>query len=43
MPGLPVPDKYRRDYESVPQLGLNGRTVPINTGAVVGVGLTIYL
>ncbi|KAI7243926.1 GMC oxidoreductase [Hortaea werneckii] len=26
LPGLPVPDKYVRTEESVPQIGLNGRT-----------------
>ncbi|KAI6905613.1 GMC oxidoreductase [Hortaea werneckii] len=36
VPGLPVPDKYVRTVESVPQVGLNGRTSQFQTGAVVG-------
>ncbi|RMY64894.1 hypothetical protein D0863_09497 [Hortaea werneckii] len=36
LPGLPVPDKYVRTEESVPQIGLNGRTSQFKTGAVVG-------
>lgn len=41
VPGLPVPSKYRRDYTSVPQPGLDGRTSPIYTGAVVGGGTVV--
>lgn len=41
MPGLPVPDKYYRNYDSVPQPGLGGRTSPISTGAVVGGGTVV--
>ncbi|RMY57002.1 hypothetical protein D0865_03345 [Hortaea werneckii] len=36
VPGLPVPDKYVRTVESIPQIGLNGRTSQFQTGAVVG-------
>ncbi|KAK4981153.1 hypothetical protein LTR28_003812 [Elasticomyces elasticus] len=41
VPGLLVPSKYRRDYTSVPQPGLDGRTSPIYTGAVVGGGTVV--
>lgn len=41
VPGLPVPDKYLRNYESIPQPGLNDRTSPIYTGAVVGGGTVV--
>lgn len=41
MPGLPVPDKYYRNYESIPQPELDGRASPINTGAVVGGGTVV--
>ena len=41
VPGLPVPSKYRRDYTSVPQPGLDGRTSPIYTAAVVGGGTVV--
>lgn len=38
MPGVPVPAKYSRNYQSVPQAGLDGRTSPVYTAAVVGGG-----
>ena len=41
MPGLPVPEKYLRNYQSVPQKGLNGRSSPVYTGAVVGGGTVV--
>lgn len=41
VPGVPVPTKYSRNYESVPQPGLNGRTSPVYTAAVVGGGTVI--
>ncbi|GAB1742872.1 hypothetical protein NU219Hw_g8577t1 [Hortaea werneckii] len=41
VPGLPVPDKYVRTVESVPQLGLNGCTSQFSTGAVVGGGTVV--
>ena len=41
MPGLPVPDKYVRTVESLPQVGLNGRTSQFQTGAVVGGGTVV--
>ncbi|KAK4951387.1 hypothetical protein LTR10_010361 [Elasticomyces elasticus] len=41
VPGLPVPDKYKRDYVSVPQPGLNNRTSPVYTAAVVGGGTVV--
>ncbi|KAI5238533.1 glucose-methanol-choline oxidoreductase [Aureobasidium subglaciale] len=39
--GLPVPGKYLRTDISVPQLGLNNRTAPLYTGAVVGGGTVV--
>lgn len=36
VPGLPTPPKYSVTYQSVPQPGLNGRTVPMYTANVVG-------
>ncbi|RMZ23946.1 hypothetical protein D0859_12019 [Hortaea werneckii] len=41
LPGLPVPDKYVRTEESVPQIGLNGRKSQFKTGAVVGGGTVV--
>ncbi|PGH23048.1 hypothetical protein AJ80_02821 [Polytolypa hystricis UAMH7299] len=41
VPGISPPAKYFRNYESVPQPGLNNRTSPVNSGAVVGGGSTI--
>ncbi|KAK4910293.1 hypothetical protein LTR49_021039 [Elasticomyces elasticus] len=41
VPGLPVPDRYKRDYVSVPQPGLNNRTSPVYTAAVVGGGTVV--
>ena len=40
-PGLPVPEKYSRNYQSIPQKGLNGRTSPAYTAAVVGGGTVV--
>ncbi|KAI5198035.1 glucose-methanol-choline oxidoreductase [Aureobasidium subglaciale] len=39
--GLPVPDKYLRTDTSIPQPGLNNRTAPLYTGAVVGGGTVV--
>ena len=41
MPGLPIPDKYLRNYQSIPQKGLNGRTSIVYSGAVVGGGTVV--
>ncbi|GAB7358183.1 hypothetical protein MBLNU230_g0337t1 [Neophaeotheca triangularis] len=41
IPGIPVPDKYSRNYESVRQAELNGRTSPVLSGAVVGGGTVV--
>lgn len=41
VPGLQVPDKYIRPFTSVPQPGLNNRTSPLYTGAVVGGGTVV--
>lgn len=41
MPGLPVPDKYLRNYQSIPQNGLNGRTSIVYSAAVVGGGTVV--
>lgn len=41
MPGLPVPNKYLRNYQSIPQNGLNGRTSIVYSAAVVGGGTVV--
>lgn len=41
VPGLPVPAKYSRNYVSVPQPGLGGRTSPVYSAAVVGGGTVV--
>lgn len=41
MPGLPVPAKYSKNLESIPQPGLDGRTAPVYTAAVVGGGTIV--
>ncbi|KER00065.1 GMC oxidoreductase [Aureobasidium subglaciale EXF-2481] len=41
VPGLPVPGKYLRTDISIPQSGLNNRTAPLYTGAVVGGGTVV--
>ncbi len=41
MPGVPVPTKYSRNYESVPQSELGGRTSPVYSAAVVGGGTVV--
>lgn len=41
MPGLPVPANYLRNYQSVPQAGLDGRTSPVYSAAVVGGGTVV--
>ncbi|KAL8742857.1 MAG: hypothetical protein Q9190_004720 [Brigantiaea leucoxantha] len=41
VPGLPIPDKYLRNYQSIPQKGLNGRTSIVYSGAVVGGGTVV--
>lgn len=38
---MPVPQNYSRNYQSVPQPGLNGRVSPVYSAAVVGGGLVI--
>jgi choline dehydrogenase-like flavoprotein len=35
-----VPEKYSRNYQSIPQPGLNGRSSPVYSAAVVG-GATV--
>ena len=40
MPGIASPAKYSRNYVSVPQPGLNNRTSPVYSAAVVG-GATV--
>lgn len=40
VPGIPAPAKYSRNYESIPQPGLNNRTSPVYSAAVVG-GATV--
>ena len=41
VPGLPVPEKYFRNYQSVPQAGLDGRSSPVYSAAVVGGGTVV--
>lgn len=41
VPGVPVPEKYSRNYQSVPQAGLDGRTSPVYSAAVVGGGTVV--
>ncbi|KAM0716125.1 hypothetical protein Q7P37_008639 [Cladosporium fusiforme] len=41
VPGLAVPEKYVRPFTSVPQPGLDNRTSPLYTGAVVGGGTVV--
>ena len=36
-----MPDSYLRNYYSVPQAGLNGRSSIVYTGAVVGGGTVV--
>lgn len=36
-----MPEKYSRNYQSIPQAGLNGRTSPVYSGAVVGGGTVV--
>lgn len=38
---MQVPAKYSRNYQSVPQSGLDGRSSPVYTAAVVGGGTVI--
>ncbi len=40
VPGIPAPQKYYRNYQSVPQPGLGGRSSPVFSAAVVG-GATV--
>lgn len=40
VPGIPVLPKYSRNYQSVPQPGLNNRSSPVYSAAVVG-GATV--
>jgi len=41
IPGLPVPAKYSRNYVSISQPGLDGRTSPVYSAAVVGGGTVV--
>ncbi|KAL9125404.1 MAG: hypothetical protein Q9217_005389 [Psora testacea] len=41
VPGLPPPDKYYRNYQSIPQPGLQGRSSTVYSGAVVGGGTVV--
>ncbi|EME43096.1 hypothetical protein DOTSEDRAFT_63380 [Dothistroma septosporum NZE10] len=41
VPGIPPPDKYKRDYTSTPQAGLLNRTSQLYTAEVVGGGTVI--
>ena len=41
VPGLPPPQKYLRNYQSVPQPGLGGRSSSVASGAVVGGGTIV--
>ncbi|KAL9098087.1 MAG: hypothetical protein Q9163_006185, partial [Psora crenata] len=41
VPGIPPPDKYFRNYQSIPQPGLNNRTSIVNSAAVVGGGTVV--
>ena len=41
VPGLPVPEKYFRNYQSVPQAGLDGRSSPVYSPTVVGGGTVV--
>lgn len=41
VPGLTVPGKYIRTFTSVHQAGLDNRTSPLYTGAVVGGGTVV--
>ncbi|KAL8954545.1 MAG: hypothetical protein Q9183_007061, partial [Haloplaca sp. 2 TL-2023] len=41
VPGLPAPTEYSRNYESVPQPGLNNKSQPVYSAGVVGGGTVI--
>lgn len=41
MPGIAVPPDYSRNYQSVPQPGLGGRSSPVYSAAVVGGGTVV--
>lgn len=41
VPGIGPPARYSRNYESIPQPGLNNRTSPVWSAAVVGGGTVI--
>lgn len=41
VPGVPVPEIYSRNYQSVPQQGLNNRSSPVYSAAVVGGGTVV--
>ena len=41
VPGVQVPADYSRNYQSVPQPGLDGRTSPVYSAAVVGGGTVV--
>ncbi|KAI9780602.1 MAG: hypothetical protein M1816_002798 [Peltula sp. TS41687] len=36
VPGVPMPEEYSRNYQSIPQAGLNNRSSPVYSAAVVG-------
>lgn len=41
VPGVPPPAEYSRNYQSVPQPGLNNKPQAVNSAAVVGGGTVI--
>ena len=41
VPGVAVPPDYSRNYQSVPQPGLGGRSSPVYSAAVVGGGTVV--
>ena len=41
MPGIQAPAKYMRDYQSVPQRGLDNRSSTLHTAQVVGGGTVV--
>lgn len=41
VPGILPPEKYSRNYQSIPQPGLNNRSSPVYSAAVVGGGTVI--
>lgn len=41
MPGIAPPQKYFRNYQSIPQPGINNQSSTLYTGAVVGGGTVV--